>query len=595
VSFLREVFVYLAAAVVAVPIASRLGLGSVLGYLAAGVVIGPHVLGLIGDAGPVRHAAELGVVLLLFLIGLELEPRRVLQLRRPVFGLGSLQVAATTAVLAGAALALGLSWRAALVAGFGLSLSSTALVLQLLSERNERTTSAGTAAFGILLFQDLAVIPMLAILPALAPPGAAVETAPPLWRTVLVAAGVIAAVAAGSRLVVRPALRLVGGLHDPELFTATALLLVVGTAWAVSAAGLSMALGAFLAGVLLAGSEYRHELEADLAPFKGLLLGLFFITVGSAADVSLVVERPLLVVGLVVALVVLKALIAGLVGRFALRATEPALSLGTLLSQGGEFAFVLFGIAAGQGILDRAASDALVVAVTLSMATTPALFALHARFVRPALRRGAARPFDAVEPEGEPPVIIAGFGRVGQVVGRVLRAKRIPFTAVDISSEHIDFIRRFGNRVFYGDASRLDLLRAARADRARIFVLAIDDVDASVRTAEVVLAHFPDLIVFARARNRQHAYRLRALGITRIIRETWLSSLDLTSDVLVALGLDDDEARGAIERFRAHDESLFEQTWRDRGDLDKLAAAANRGREELERLFDEDARGRRSA
>ena len=594
--FLREVFVYLAAAVVAVPIASRLGLGSVLGYLSAGVVIGPHVMALTGEAEPVLRAAELGVVLLLFLIGLELEPKRLLQLRVPVFGLGALQVGGTTALLALAAMGFGLPWRAAIIAGFGLSLSSTAFVLQLLSERNERTTPAGQASFGILLFQDLAVIPMLAVLPALVMPGAATALqAPPLWRTALVAAAVIAAVVAVSRLLVRPALRVVAQLHNPELFTVTALLLVVGTAWAVSAAGLSMALGSFLAGVLLAGSAYRHELEADIAPFKGILLGLFFMAVGSGANVSLLLQRPLLVGGLVLGLVATKAAVAATIGRFALRSAEPGLTLGILLSQGGEFAFVLFGMAAGQGILDRPTADALVMAVTVSMATTPALFALHTRFSRPALRRGPARPYDAVEPEGEPPVIIAGFGRVGQVVGRVLRAKHIAFTAMDASSEHIEFIRRFGNRVFFGDASRLDLLRAARADRARVFVLAIDDVDASVRTAEMVLEHFPHLVIFARARNRQHAYRLRALGITHIMRETWLSSLEMTADVLVALGLDDEEARRTLERFRAHDENLFEQTWKDRGDEDKLAAAANRGRQELERLFEEDAKVRRSA
>ena len=594
--FLREVFVYLAAAVVAVPIASRLGLGSVLGYLSAGVVIGPHVMALTGEAEPVLRAAELGVVLLLFLIGLELEPKRLLQLRVPVFGLGALQVGGTTALLALAAMGFGLPWRAAIIAGFGLSLSSTAFVLQLLSERNERTTPAGQASFGILLFQDLAVIPMLAVLPALVMPGAATALqAPPLWRTALVAAAVIAAVVAVSRLLVRPALRVVAQLHNPELFTVTALLLVVGTAWAVSAAGLSMALGSFLAGVLLAGSAYRHELEADIAPFKGILLGLFFMAVGSGANVSLVLQRPLLVGGLVLGLVATKAVVAATIGRFALGSAEPGLTLGILLAQGGEFAFVLFGMAAGQGILDRATADALVMAVTVSMATTPALFALHTRFSRPALRRVPARPYDAVEPEGEPPVIIAGFGRVGQVVGRVLRAKHIAFTAMDASSEHIEFIRRFGNRVFFGDASRLDLLRAARADRARVFVLAIDDVHASVRTAEVVLEHFPHLVIFARARNRQHAYRLRALGITHIMRETWLSSLEMTADVLVALGLDDEEARRTLERFRAHDENLFEQTWKDRGDEDKLAAAANRGRQELERLFEEDAKVRRSA
>ncbi|MGC4000368.1 MAG: monovalent cation:proton antiporter-2 (CPA2) family protein [Anaeromyxobacter sp.] len=586
----REVLLYLGAAVVAVPVASRLGLGSVLGYLAAGLLIGPHALRLTGGDEGVATASELGVVLLLFLVGLELEPQRLLKLRRVVFGLGTAQVIGTTAVLALGALALGLPWREAVVVGMALTLSSTSLVLPLLSERRELGTPHGQAAFGISLLQDLAVIPVLALLPALG----GTAQARPLWLTALLAGAAVAGVALGSRLLARPALRWVGALRDPEVFTATALLLVIGTAWAVSATGLSMALGAFLAGVLLAGSEYRHELEADIAPFKGLLLGLFFVSVGARADLSLLWHRPVAVLGTVAGFVALKAAVGAIVGWRGLRDGDGALSLGLLLSQGSEFAFVMLAMAAGQGLVRPELEALLVLAVTLSMATTPALFALHARLVRPRLARRDRRPYD-VAPEGDPPVIVAGFGRVGQVVGRVLRAKRIPFTAMDASPEHIEFIRRFGNKVFYGDASRLDLLRAARADRARIFVLAIDDVEASIRTAEVVLQHFPHLTLFARARNRQHAYRLRALGVTRIMRETWLSSLALTGEVLEALGADAGEARTAVERFRAHDEALFEESWQDQGDLDKLAERSSRSRAQLEQLFDEDARTRRPA
>lgn len=592
---LETAFVFLAAAVVAVPIASRLGLGAVLGYLAAGLAIGPHGLGIRGDAGEVMHVAELGVVLLLFLVGLELEPRRLLALRRPVFLLGTLQVALTGAVLAGGALALGLGPRAAIVAGGGLALSSTAFGLRLLGERNELGAPHGQAAFGILLFQDLAAIPMIALLPLFGSGYAEAPAARPGWLGALVAVAAIAGVVVASRLVARPLLKVVASLADPELFTATALLLVVGTAWAVSAAGVSMALGAFLAGVLLASSQYRHELEADLAPFKGILLGLFFVAVGMSADVTLLATHPGTVLGLAAALVLAKVAVAWGVGRLLVARGDSAISLGVLLSQGGEFAFVLFGLAARQGALDAATADLLVLVVTLSMATTPALFALHVRLVRPRLaRRAAARPFD-VAPDGEPPVIVAGFGRVGQVVGRVLAAKRVPFTAMDVNPEHIEFVRRFGNRVFYGDASRLDLLRAAKADRARIFVLAIDDVEASLRAARVVLANFPNLTVFARARNRQHAYALRALGITRITRETLLSSLDATQQVLEALGLDPAVARAAVERFRAHDEALFEASWEHHADVDRLADIARQGREELERLFEQDAAGRRPA
>jgi glutathione-regulated potassium-efflux system protein KefB len=592
---LRPAFVFLAAAVVAVPLATRLGLGSVLGYLVAGVVVGPHGLGLGGDPEAVLQVAEFGVVLLLFLVGLELDPARLAGMRRNVLLLGGLQVFATAGLLGGGALALGVPWRVAVVAALGLSLSSTALVVQLLSERRELGTSHGRAAFGILLFQDLAVIPVLAILPLLAPPSAGAGAPPPAWRLALTALLVVAAVALASRFVVRPVLRVVASMHDAELFTATALLLVVATALGVARAGLSMALGAFLAGVLLAGSQYRHELEADIAPFKGLLLGLFFIAVGMSADLGLLASRPLAVLGLVAALVVGKSLVGFAIGRAFLGAGDPAASLAVLLAQGGEFAFVLFKLAAAGGIMARGEADLLVVAVTLSMVATPAVFAFHRRVVRRWLSpRAVARPYD-VAPEGDPPVIIAGFGRVGQVVGRVLRAKRIPFTAIDISAEHIEFVQRFGNKVFFGDVTRLDLLRAARAGHASLFVLAIDDVDASVRTAELVRAHFPNLRILARARNRQHAYRLRRAGVTELVRETFAASLELTQAALEALGEEPGRARSAIERFRSHDEALLEQTWRHADDPEKLIELSRRGRAELEKLFEEDAADRRTA
>jgi monovalent cation:proton antiporter-2 (CPA2) family protein len=590
-SFLRDALVFLAAAVIAVPVATRLGLGSVLGYLAAGVAIGPAGLALAGDPHRVLEVAELGVVLLLFLIGLELDPTRLLNLRRAVFGLGGLQATLTAAVLAGLGVAAGLDWRVALIGALGLSLSSTALGLQLLGERRELQTAHGQAAFGILLFQDLAAIPMLALVPALGP-GAA--DSPPALALAGRAAAVIAIVILAGRFAVRPLLKRVAALRNPELFTATALLLVASTALFVSTTGLSMELGSFLAGVLLANGEYRHELEADLAPFKGLLLGLFFLGIGMGADVGLLRERPAMILGLVAGLVTVKAAVAFAIGRRLVGGTDAAASLAILLSQGGEFGFVLFGLAGRDGVIPRGAADLLVLAVALSMATTPALFALHARFVRPRLKTRDPRAFD-VSPEGEPPVIVAGFGRVGQVVGRMLRARRIPFTALDASPEHIDFIRRFGSKVFYGDASRLDLLRAARAGEARVFVLAIDDVEASMRTAEMVLEHFPQLVIFARARNRQHAYRLRQLGITHITRETLQSSIDLSAEVLESLGVDHDEAVAAGARLRQQDEAMFEESWRHAGDLEKLTDITNRGREELEKLFEQDAEQRRSA
>jgi glutathione-regulated potassium-efflux system protein KefB len=584
--FLREAFVYLAAAVLVVPLATRLGLGSVLGYLLAGVLIGPSALGLAAGGEGLLHVAELGVVLLLFLVGLELEPRRLAELRRTALGLGAAQVLLSGAAVAGLALAAGLPWRTAAVAGAGLALSSTALDVQLLAEGRELGSRHGQAAFGVLLFQDLAVIPMLALLPLLGGGGTATHGVP--WLAAAKAAGAVAAVVVASRLVVRPALRFVAGLRNAELFTATALLFVAATALLVSSAGLSMALGAFLGGVLLATSEYRHELEADLAPFKGLLLGLFFMAVGTITDLSLLAREPARLLLAVALLVAAKFAVMFGVGLLRFRDADTAASLALVLSQGGEFAFVLFQLAGSAGVAGGGDLGALALVVTLSMATTPLLYRLHVRLVRPRLRARPRGEYD-VAPEGAPPVLIAGFGRVGQVVGRLLRAKGVPFTAMDVSSEHIDFIRRFGSKVFYGDASRLDLLRAARADEARVFVLAIDDVEASLRTAEVVLAHFPHLEVFARARNRQHAYRLRRLGIRRIMRETLAGSLELTVDVLDVLGLERADAERTVARFREHDEALFEAAWPHQDDPDKLTDLARRGREELERLFQEDA------
>ncbi len=592
-SFLHQAVVFLAATVVAVPLFKRLGLGSVLGYLAAGMVIGPWGAKFITDVESILHFAEFGVVLLLFLIGLELQPSRLWELRRSVFGLGGAQVAASGLLLAAAGLALGLRPSTALVTGLGLSLSSTAFALQLLAEKNELTSDHGRASFGILLFQDLAVIPLLALLPFLGEPTAQAG-ATPGWVTALKVVAVLAGVVLGGRYVLRPVFRLVASLHSQELFTATALLVVVGTALLVSAVGLSMALGAFLAGVLLADSEYRHELEADIEPFKGLLLGLFFIAVGMSVNVGLIAERPAVVAGLVLGLVALKALVLYGLGRWSLKRNEPSLSLAIVISQGGEFAFVLFSLAVSFRVMDRALADLLVVVVSLSMATTPLLFAAYARWVRPRFQKKVQREFD-VAPEEDAPVIIAGFGRVGQVVGRLMSARRIRFTAIDASPEHIDFMRKFGNKIYYGDASRLDLLRAARADKAKIFVLAIDDVEASLRTAETVLQHFPNLTIYARARNRQHTYRLLNLGIKHVMRETFLSSLEMTGDILEELGVRFSDRQAMLQRFREHDEALIQATYKHTGDVEKLTAMAAQARKELESLFEQDAQDKKSA
>jgi glutathione-regulated potassium-efflux system protein KefB len=581
---IREALLFLTVVVVSVPLFKRLGLGSVLGYLVAGALIGPHGLRLIPDTEEVGHLAELGVVLLLFLIGLELQPSRLWELRTRVFGVGAAQVALSGAALALGALALGLSWQAALVAGLGLSLSSTAFVLQLLGERAELPTPMGQTAFGILLFQDLAVIPLLAVLPLLGRGGGHVDTS---WVPLAKAAGMIVLVILVGRTLLRPAFRLVGSARSQEVFTASALLVALGTALLVSAVGLSPALGAFMAGVLLADSEYRHELEADIEPFRGLLMGLFFISVGMSVALELLLEHPLLIAGLVLGMTGLKVLTIAAIGRRVLRAWPVAWELGVLLGQGGEFAFVLFGLAVSFGILTGALRDTLVLVVSLSMALTPLLTLAWDRLLAPRLRTRDDRPYDRAV-EQDTPVIIAGFGRFGQIVGRILRARRIAFTAMDADPGQIDSLARFGIKVFYGDASRLDLLRAARADKARLFVLAIDDVQSSIRTAREVQEHFPHLVIFARARNRAHAYQLLELGITHVVRETFESSVELSGEILQELGFSYSDARGTLDQFREHDERLLQESFHYQRDERKLIEIAERSRRELESLFARD-------
>jgi monovalent cation:proton antiporter-2 (CPA2) family protein len=587
----NEALLFLASVVVAVPLFKRLGLGSVLGYLVAGALIGPHGFRLIADVGEVGHIAELGIVLLLFLIGLELEPEKLWELRARVFGVGGAQVVLTGALLGVAALVLGIGWRAALVAGFGLSLSSTAFALQLLGERNELTTPKGQTAFGILLFQDLAVIPLLAILPLLGSSETKMDTS---WVPLAKAFGLVVSTVLAGRYLLRPAFRLLASARSQEVFTASALLVALGTAVLFNAVGLSMALGAFMAGVLLADSEYRHELRADIEPFRGILMGLFFISVGMSVRLGLISVHPWGILALVLGLMALKILSIGALGRRVLGSWAAGWELGVLLSQGGEFAFVAFGLAVTYGIFPEMLQDTLILVVSLTMAITPLLTLAFDRLVAPRLRTKDARPYD-VEVDEDTPVIIAGFGRFGQVVGRVLRARRIPFTAMDADPVQIDFLKRFGSKVFYGDASRLDLLRAARADKAKVFVVAIDDVESSVRTAREVQEHFPHLQIFARARNRAHVYRLLELGITHVVREVFASSLQLTEEVLKEVGLPYSEAHETIERFREHDDQLLQESFQFQRDEQKLIEITERSRRELESLFDRDSRERKSA
>lgn len=581
---LSQVAVFLVAAVFFVPLFRWLRLSSILGYVAAGMVIGPWGFGLIADVHSIMHASEFGVVLLLFVIGLELQPSRLWVLRRAVFGVGSAQVALTTLLIGAVAWLLGNDVVSAGVMGFGLALSSTALVLQVLAERNQLKSNHGRAAFGILLFQDLAVLPMLAVLPLISPDAQSLSS-PLLGLGKLLL--VVTLVIGGGRLVLRPALRLIARTRVTEVFTAAALLIVIGMALAVAKVGLSMSLGAFMAGVLLADSEFRHELEADIEPFKGLLLGLFFISVGMSANLSLLIQVPLTVFAVTIAFMLLKMLIMTLIGRWTGHAKDSAWRLGLSMMAGGEFAFVLFTLATQQHIFTQQAADVLVLSVTLSMMLGPVLSSAYDVLLERWLRAPDG-PFDSIEAR-DGHVLIAGFGRFGQIIGRILRARKINFTALDVSQANIDFLRRFGSQVYYGDASRLDMLRAAGAERATVLVLAIDDVDASIRTAEIVLQYFPDLKIYARARNRQHAFRLMEIGVHLIIRETYASSLEMAQAVMESLGETTHAARAAVKRFREHDEATMLKQFEVRDDDSKLIASAQESVKQLEQLFNADA------
>ena len=583
-SLMQETVVYLLAAIVMVPISRRLGFGSVLGYLAAGLIIGPSMLGLVHDPEHILHFAELGVVLLLFIVGLELQPSRLWVLRRMVFGLGSAQVLASAAAIGALAFALGLDAAAAVVVGLVLALSSTAFVLQMLAEKKQLTTAHGRAAFSILLFQDLAAIPMIAVLPMLGTDDGAGGFDVAQFG---IMAATVAALIFGGRMLLRPALHFAAAAKTPEIFTATALLVVLGSAVLMQFAGMSMVLGAFIAGMLLADSEYRHQLEGDIEPFKGLLLGLFFIAVGMSINVSLLLGSPLRVLLIVALLMAAKAaVLLPLATLFRAGDRRAALSLAAVMSQGGEFAFVLFSLADRHGVLPSELTQELMLAVALSMLLTPFLY-MAAETVNQR-RQAAATPTYDEMPGDHNDIIIAGFGRVGQIVARMLRIMGRSFTALEIDSSQVDVVRRYGNVVHFGDASRLDVLRAAGAGHARIFVLAIDDIEASARTAETVVRNFPNLKVIARARNRRHAHKLMDLGIEHIFRETLLSSLAMSEVVLAAAGMDSQQVSRVSASFRERDERLLREQHAIHDSEEKLIQSAKETALELESLLQED-------
>ncbi|MGZ3477815.1 MAG: glutathione-regulated potassium-efflux system protein KefC [Polyangiales bacterium] len=576
---LFDAMLYLAAAVIFVSIASRLKLGSVLGYLVAGCAIGPWGLRFVHDVHAILHFAELGVVLMLFLIGLELDPSRLWSMRRSVFGGGSLQLLACGLVLGVATFALGLPWQAAMVAGLALALSSTAIAVQTMRERGLLTSPMGRTSFAVLLFQDIAAIPLIAIVPLLAGKSAGG------WIGIGKVLGAILGVVVFGRFLTTPLLRVIARTNLREIFTAFALLLVLGIAQVMSAAGVSMALGAFLAGVLLAGSEYRHALETDIEPFKGLLLGLFFIGVGMSVDFGLAKQKPVLIASLVVGFLVLKVLTLFLLARSIGVPKKQRFLFASVVGQGGEFAFVVFGLAGQTHLLPGRWDAIFTLVVALSMASTPLMMIVSDRLA--ARGESVDREADTIE-DASAPVILAGFGRFGQIVGRLLFASGIRATVLDHDPDQIELLKRFGFRIFYGDATRLDLLQAAGAEQAKLLVVAIDDPPAALRLVELASEHFPNMKIVSRARNVSDYMQLRRRGVQRIERETFESALRAGRHALEVLGLDPYEAREWADRFRLHNVRNLEELLPHMENETRRLSLSRAAREQLEAQFARD-------
>ena len=594
--FLFQAFIYLLAAVVSVPIAKRLGLGSVLGYLIAGIIIGPHALDLVGEEGQdVMHFAEFGVVMMLFLVGLELRPSRLWRMRGPILGLGGLQVSITTGVITVLAmLVFGLHWKTSIAVGLVLAMSSTAIVLQTLNEKGLLQTTGGQSAFSVLLFQDIAVIPMLAVLPFLAITGSISpsghEGAPesPLWMDTLLVLGAVTAIILAGRFLVGPIFRFIADTRLREVLTAAALLLVIAIALAMEMVGLSAALGTFLAGVVLAENEYRHELESNIEPFKGLLLGLFFIAVGAGMDFGLLLLDPGLIAAIVGLLISIKLLILYGLSRLFRMPQQEGWLFSFALAQGGEFAFVLLSFATQNNVMGGELANQLILAVALSMMLTPLLMIINDRFISPrySLSQDEREP-DEID-ETENPVIIAGFGRFGQIVSRLLTTCGFKTTLLDHDSAQIELTRRFGTKVFYGDASRIDLLHAAGAERARLLVLAIDDRDKVLETTEEVRKHFPQLKILARAFDRRHAYELMKLGADVITRETLGSAIEMGEQALRALGYRNNQAHRAALKFKRYDEETMQELYSLWGDDKAYGLRIAQRNKDLEQLLSSD-------
>ena len=571
---LIDLVLFSAAAVIFVPLFRYFGLGAILAYLFGGILIGPHVLGFVEDPTIILHFSELGVVFLLFIIGLELAPKKLWRLRHSIFGLGMLQLMITGALFYAMARLFGLDNNAALVAGFGLALSSTAFAIQILEENRQLNTTHGQGAFSILMFQDLAVVPLLAMVTLLA--GASDKNFGILEVAKVI--GSIVGVVLVGRFLIRHILRVIADSRTQEVFTAMTLFIVIGTALLMESVGLSMGMGAFLAGVLLAESEYRHELETNLIPFKGLLLGLFFIAVGMSLQLDILVDRPLLILAIAIVFTLIKGIVIYLLARLFRFRSEEARSMGFTLPQGGEFAFVLFASALTQKILEPEVSAILNASVTLSMAATPFLFSWNQKQRKSS--ELSERPYDTISDEN-PEVILAGYGRFGQIVARILHADGMRYTILEHDPTQVEIARRFGIKVYYGDASRVDILEAAGAKSAKYLVIAIDDPEKTKEAAEMIRKHFPELKILARVRNRRHAIELMEQGVESVHRETFLSSLGVAKQILLEAGREPEIVKRKIDLFIEHDEKILRQQYNVRDNEKSFVSYTTQAYEEL--------------
>jgi CPA2 family monovalent cation:H+ antiporter-2/glutathione-regulated potassium-efflux system ancillary protein KefC/glutathione-regulated potassium-efflux system protein KefB len=597
--FFYQAFIYLTAAVLSVPIAKRLGLGSVLGYLLAGILIGPFVLGLVGKEGQdVMHFAEFGVVMMLFLIGLELQPAVLWKLRGPILGMGGLQVGITAAAVMLVAIILGLQWQTSLALGLTLALSSTAIVLQTLNEKGLISTAGGQNAFSVLLFQDIAVIPILATLPLLAlgsPESASVAEEAhhattwveglPIWAQTSVMIGVVVAIILAGRYMISPFFRLIAQTKLREIFTAAGLLLVIAIALLMTKVGLSPALGTFLAGVVLAQSEYRHQLETDIEPFKGLLLGLFFIAVGASVDFNLIASNPIMITELVVGLIILKFIVLVVIGKVFKMSLDSNLLFAFSLAQGGEFAFVLFSFGVQNNVFGTDLANPMIAVVAVSMALTPLLMLINEKLIQPRFGTKESIDKEADEIDVQNKVIIAGFGRVGSTIGRFLQANGIQATYLDINPDNVDLLRKMGLKVFYGDAARHDMLHAAGAEEAKLLIIAVDDPDKTLEIVEATQKHFPKLDIIARTNGWFDSYKLIDAGIEHIYRETLDTSLKMAADALCKMGHRRYQTHRAVKTFRKHDERYLRELAEMHHDRKLLIRGVKQRIEDLESLM----------